>query len=81
MNTIKTTFVSDLKVVTYCSLISEALIIALYFIIVSLANNIRDKEYEKMKINMILKVKKTMEKYLKLCKIINIKINMNMKEN
>ena len=47
MNTIKTTFVSDLKVVTYCSLISEALIIALYFIIVSLANNIRDKEYEK----------------------------------
>ena len=47
MNTIKTTFVTDLKVVTYCSLISEGLIIALYFIIVSLANNIRDKEYEK----------------------------------
>jgi len=47
MNTIKTTFVTDLKIVTYCSLISEILIIALYFIIVSLANNIRDKEFEK----------------------------------
>ena len=47
MNTIKTTFVTDLKVVTYCSLIFEGLIIALYFIIISLANNIRDKEFEK----------------------------------
>ena len=47
MNTIKTTFVTDLKIVTYCSLIFEGLIIALYFIIISLANNIRDKEFEK----------------------------------
>ena len=47
MNTIKTTFVTDLKVVAYCSLIFEGLIIALYFIIISLANNIRDKEFEK----------------------------------
>ena len=47
MNTIKTTFVTDLQIVTYCSLISEGLIIALYFIIISLANNIRDKELEK----------------------------------
>ena len=47
MNTIKTTFVTDLKIVTYCSLASEGLIIILYFIIVSLANNIRDKELEK----------------------------------
>ena len=47
MNTIKTTFVADLKVVTYCSLISEGLIIALYFIIISLSNNIRDKDLEK----------------------------------
>ena len=37
----------DLKIVTYCSLASEGLIIILYFIIVSLANNIRDKELEK----------------------------------
>ena len=47
MNTIKSTFVIDLKIVTYCSLISEGLIIALYFIIISLANNIRDKDLEK----------------------------------
>ena len=47
MNTYKETLVPDLKVVTYCSLIFEILIIALYFIIVSLANNIRDKESEK----------------------------------
>ena len=47
MNTIKTTFVTDLKIVTYCSLISEGLIIALYFIIISLSNNIRDKDLEK----------------------------------
>ena len=47
MNTIKTTFVNDLKVVTFCSLASELLIIALYFIIISLATNIRDKELEK----------------------------------
>lgn len=47
MNTIKTTFVTDLKIVTYCSLVFEGLIIALYFIIISLANNIRDKEFEK----------------------------------
>lgn len=47
MNTIKTTFVTDLKVVTYCSLVFEGLIIMLYFIIISLANNIRDKESEK----------------------------------
>ena len=47
MNTIKETLVPDLKVVTYCSLIFEILIIALYFIIISLANNIRDKDSEK----------------------------------
>ena len=47
MNTIKETLVPDLQVVTYCSLIFEILIIALYFIIISLANNIRDKESEK----------------------------------
>ena len=47
MNSYKETLVPDLKVVTYCSLIFEILIIALYFIIVSLANNIRDKESEK----------------------------------
>ena len=47
MNTIKETLVPDLKVVTYCSLIFEILIIALYFIVISLANNIRDKESEK----------------------------------
>ena len=47
MNTIKETLVPDLKVVTYCSLVFEILIIGLYFIIISLANNIRDKESEK----------------------------------
>ena len=47
MNTIKETLIPDLKIVTYCSLIFEVLIIALYFIIISLANNIRDKESEK----------------------------------
>ena len=47
MNTIKTIFVADLRVVTYCSLIAEGLIIILYFIIISLANNIRDKDLEK----------------------------------
>ena len=47
MNTIKETLVPDLKVVTYCSLVFEILIIALYFIIISLANNIRDKDSEK----------------------------------
>ena len=47
MNTIKETLVPDLKIVTYCSLIFEILIIALYFIIISLANNIRDKDSEK----------------------------------
>ena len=46
-NTFKETLVPDLKVVTYCSLVFEILIIALYFIIISLANNIRDKESEK----------------------------------
>ena len=47
MNTFKETLVPDLKVVTYCSLVFEILIIALYFIIISLANNIRDKDLEK----------------------------------
>ena len=47
MNTIKTIFVMDLQVVTYCSIIAEVLIITLYFIIISLANNIRDKDLEK----------------------------------
>lgn len=47
MNTFKEMLIPDLKVVMYCSLIFEVLIIALYFIIVSLANNIRDKELEK----------------------------------
>ena len=47
MNTLKTTFVTDLQIVTYCSLVAEALIITLYFIIISLANNIRDKDLEK----------------------------------
>ena len=47
MNTFKETLIPDLKVVTYCSLIFEILIIALYFIIISLSNNIRDKDSEK----------------------------------
>lgn len=36
-----------MKIVTYISLFFEGLIIALYFIIISLANNIKDKESEK----------------------------------
>ena len=47
LNTIKTTFLHDLRVATYCSIISEALIITLYFFILSLLNNIRDKKFEK----------------------------------
>ena len=47
MNTFKETLIPDLKIVTYCSLVFEILIIVLYFIIISLANNIRDKESEK----------------------------------
>ena len=47
MNSFKELLIPDLKVVMYCSLIFEVLTIALYFIIVSLANNIRDKEMEK----------------------------------
>ena len=47
MNAFKELLIPDLKVVMYCSLIFEVLTIALYFIIVSLANNIRDKEMEK----------------------------------